>query len=76
MMINKATTVPLASIGQQLNPHIETMNRDGWEMMTVTIETIGTIEVLLMFWKKPAPEAVATLPTGFGATTPTGTGAT
>jgi hypothetical protein len=57
MYVNKASTVPLADAGQRLNPHIEQMNRDGWELMTVTVESVGTIEILLMFWKKPAPTA-------------------
>jgi len=56
-MINKATTVPLGDMQQRLNPHIETMNREGWSLMSVTVETIGIHEVLLMFWQRPSPAA-------------------
>ena len=58
MYVNKATTVPLGDMQQRLNPHIESMNREGWELMSVTVETIGIHEVLLLFWKKPLPPVV------------------
>jgi hypothetical protein len=50
--INKATTIPLTQVQIKLNAHVESMNTDGWELMSAAPISIGIEEVFILFWKK------------------------
>lgn len=54
-MKNRATIIPIADIQGRLNPHIEQMNSEGWELMSATVETVGLHESVILFWKKSIP---------------------
>jgi hypothetical protein len=55
-VINKCTHIPYSHIGIKVNQHIEMMNVDGWELMSVAMEAIGIEELFIMFWRKPVEE--------------------
>jgi hypothetical protein len=49
---NRATVLTLVDVQNKLNPHIEKMNSEGWELLSVTQQEVGIQEVLILFWKK------------------------
>lgn len=51
--LNTCTTLPIAHATTKLQAHIEKMNNDGWEILSVSIDNIGIEELFVIFWKKP-----------------------
>lgn len=51
-VLNKSTTIPLTQVQIKLDVHIEKMNADGWQLMTVAAVNVGIEEVLVLFWRK------------------------
>lgn len=52
-VLNKCTHVPLLHIIEdKANNHIEKMNTDGWELISVAPQAIGQFETFVMFWRK------------------------
>lgn len=48
---NSSSTIPLTHLNK-LNQHIQSMNVQGWELLSVIQKAIGIDEHLIMFWKK------------------------
>ena len=57
--VNRATILTLTDVHTKLNPHIEKMNTEGWELLSVAQQEVGIQEVLIMFWKKTIQELEA-----------------
>jgi len=52
-VLNKVTHIPLLHIIEdKANSHIEKMNNDGWEIISVAPQAIGQFETFVMFWRK------------------------
>lgn len=51
-VLNISSTIPLTDVQIKLNPHIDKMNMEGWELMSVAVEAIGIQELFIMFWRK------------------------
>lgn len=51
-ILNKATTIPLTQVQIKLDPHIEKMNAEGWQLMSAAPINIGIEEVFVLFWRK------------------------
>ena len=52
--VNRSTSMPIADLGR-INPHIEQMNTEGWEILSVIQQDIGIHEYIVFFWKKVIP---------------------
>ncbi len=50
--INKVTFVTLTQVLTKLDIHIEKMNVDGWELMSIAVEAVGIEENFVLFWRK------------------------
>lgn len=57
-VLNHSTNIPLTQCQQKLNPHIERMNADGWELMSAAPINIGIEEVFVLFWRKIIEEVI------------------
>lgn len=53
---NSVTTIPLTHAETKLEFHLQKMNNEGWELMSVAVENVGLKEVFLMFWRKDTSE--------------------
>ena len=51
-VLNSSSTIPLTDVKTKLNAHIDLMNGQGWELLSVVQQTVGIYEFLVMFWKK------------------------
>jgi hypothetical protein len=51
-IVNRSTMVPIPDITTRLNPHIDQMNSESWELMSATVETVGIQELIILFWRK------------------------
>lgn len=51
-VINKCTHMPLTHIGIRMDQHIEKLNGEGWELMSVAVEAVGIEELFILFWRK------------------------
>ncbi len=49
---NTSTTVSLARAETMLPVHIQKMNDDGWELMSVFLRMTGLEETLFLLWKR------------------------
>lgn len=67
-IVNHSTTLPLSHVQTKLNTHIEKMNAEGWELMSVAVEAIGIEEVFIMFWRKELEQPQTLIP-GIGVVT-------
>ena len=61
-VLNKATTMPLTQVQIKLDQHLQAMNADGWELMSIAPINVGIEEVFVMFWRKTIE--VLTAPAG------------
>lgn len=57
-IINKATFIPLSQVTTKLDSHIQTMNADDWELMSVAVEIVGIDEHFILFWRKALPNTI------------------
>ncbi len=55
-VVNTSTTIQLVDVSTKLNAHIEHMNVQGWELMSVCIEAVGIQELFILFWRKIVSE--------------------
>lgn len=51
-VLNKCTFVPLSHAVSKLDQHIEKMNGDSWELISVAVEAVGIEEFFICFWRK------------------------
>lgn len=49
---NKCTFIPLTQMVSKLDIHIEKMNVDGWELMSIAVEAVGIEEHFVLFWRR------------------------
>lgn len=56
-VLNTITHVPLLHIIEdKANAHVQRMNADGWELISVAPQAIGQFEEFIMFWRKVVEE--------------------
>jgi hypothetical protein len=48
--------IPLTQVQIKLKQHIESMNTDRWELMSVAPINVGIEEVFVLFWRKTIEE--------------------
>ena len=51
-IVNTSSSLALTDVHTKLNPHIGTMNEQGWELFAVMQQLVGIKETLVMFWRK------------------------
>lgn len=51
-VLNKCTFIPLTQMISKLDIHIEKMNTDNWELISVAVEAVGIEEFFVCFWRK------------------------
>lgn len=57
---NTSSSVQLSKVETVLPVHIQQMNNQGWELMSVFLRMTGLEEMLFLLWKRTIDEPITT----------------